>query len=264
MDSSKEQQFQQITFERLDGIAWITLHRPERINGLSIQMHRELSLALDLVSRDNTLRVIVLAGSGRGFCSGQDLSDPETDLSKIGEILDQHYNALVTRLRQSPLPVIAAVHGVAAGAGASIALAADLTLAEKSTRFTQAFVRIGLLPDAGGTWFLTHRLGQQRALGLALTGDTITGEQAAAMGMIWKACADGTVAEEARALANHLCALPREALSEIKQAVQQAASNPLEVQLQVERAAQIRLGATDDFKEGIAAFREKRPPRFRP
>jgi 2-(1,2-epoxy-1,2-dihydrophenyl)acetyl-CoA isomerase len=264
MENAEQPHFEQIRLDAHDGVAFITLNRPDKINSLTIQMHRELRAAIDLVERDHMHRVLILAGSGRGFCAGQDLADPETNLDRIGEILDQHYNALVMRLRQLPIPVIAAVHGVAAGAGASIALAADLTLAERNTRLTQAFVRIGLLPDAGGTWFLARRLGQQRAMGLALTGETITGEQAEHMGLIWRACDDGTVHAQALALAQHLRGLPRQALAEIKQAIQQAADNRLEEQLQVERSAQVRLGATEDFAEGIAAFRDKRPPRFRP
>ena len=255
-------EFAEVIYEANQGIATITLNRPEKINSLTNQMHADLRSAFDLVDQDPNIRVILITGAGRGFCAGQDLADPETSLEDLSETLEKNYNVLVRRMAKMKQPIIAAVNGVAAGAGANLALGADLTIMGKQAVMTQAFVRIGLLPDAGGTWFLPRRVGLQKALGLAMTGDKITGEEAERMGLIWKAVEDITLMAEAQKLAMHLAALPAKALAEMKQAIHAAFTNTLDQKLDLERDAQTRLGKTKDFKEGISAFLEKRPAQF--
>jgi len=257
-----KKEFAEVLYESNQGIATITLNRPAKINSLTYQMHEDLRAALDLVEQDSMIRVVLITGSGRGFCAGQDLADPETSLDNLADTLEKNYNVLVRRMAKMKQPIIAAVNGVAAGAGANLALGADLTLMGKKAVMTQAFVRIGLLPDAGGTWFLPRRVGLQKALGLAMTGETITGEEAERMGLIWKAIDDELLMEEAQKLAQHLAKLPARALAEMKQAIRAAFTHTLDQQLDVERDAQVRLGNTKDFKEGISAFLEKRPAKF--
>ena len=257
-----KKEFAEVLYESDQGIATITLNRPAKINSLTYQMHADLRSALDLVEEDSTIQVVLITGAGRGFCAGQDLADPQTSLDNLADTLEKNYNVLVRRMAQMRQPIIAAVNGVAAGAGANLALGADLTLMGKKAVMTQAFVRIGLLPDAGGTWFLPRRVGLQKALGLAMTGETITGEEAERMGLIWKAIDDELLMEEAQKLARHLANLPARALAEMKQAIRAAFTNTLDQQLDVERDAQVRLGNTKDFKEGISAFLEKRPAKF--
>jgi 2-(1,2-epoxy-1,2-dihydrophenyl)acetyl-CoA isomerase len=247
------------------GVATLTLNRPDSLNSVNPAMHAELKAALARAAGDPAIRCLVITGAGRGFCSGADLvssavlSGGVPDLAKV---LDETYNPLIRSLRDLPKPIIAAVNGVAAGAGANIALACDIVLAARSAVFIQAFCKIGLIPDAGGTWFLPRQVGRARAAGLALLGDKLPAERAEAWGLIWKAVDDDRLASEAQALARHLATQPTTALGLIKQALDAAGHQSLDRQLDAERDLQAIAGRTDDFREGVAAFREKRPARF--
>jgi 2-(1,2-epoxy-1,2-dihydrophenyl)acetyl-CoA isomerase len=258
--------YENILFQRDAGIARITLNRPDRLNSFTDAMHAELRDALAQVKSDASLRVLLLTGAGRGFCSGQDLSErevpPGAEPVDIGATIERNYKPLVLTLHALPLPVVCAVNGVAAGAGANVALACDIVVAAKSAIFIQAFCRIGLLPDAGGTFFLPRLVGTARAKGLALTGDKLSAEQAAQWGLIWKCVDDTELATTVEALLQQLASAPTRALAATKEALHAAAGNTLVAQLDVERDLQQALGRSADFKEGVAAFRAKRPPRF--
>ena len=257
---------EQIRFETADGIARITLNRPDRLNSFTAQMHAELRDALAHVADDRAVRVLLLTGAGRGFCAGQDLSDravaPGDAAVDLGASIEQNYRPLVLTLRSLPLPVVCAVNGVAAGAGANIALACDIVVATRSASFIQAFCKIGLVPDSGGTYFLPRLVGTARAMGLALLGDKLSAEDAAAWGLIWK-CVDDTEFEAAtNTLLAQLAQAPTGGLAEIKRALHASSANTLEQQLDLERDAQRALGYGADYREGVAAFLEKRAPRF--
>jgi 2-(1,2-epoxy-1,2-dihydrophenyl)acetyl-CoA isomerase len=244
----------------------ITLNRPERLNSFTVEMHGMLSAALDAAAADIACRAVLLTGSGRGFCAGQDLSDravaPGSEKRDLGESLELRYNPLVRRMRALPKPIIVAVNGVAAGAGANLALHGDIVLAARSARFIQSFAKIGLMPDSGGTWLLTRLLGEARAKALALTAEALSAEQAASWGLIWKAVDDAQLMVEALALAQSLAAAPPLALAAIKDAIHTAATATLDEQLDLERDGQRRLGSTEDYAEGVAAFAAKRAPAF--
>lgn len=258
--------FDTILFDITDGIARLTLNRPDRLNSFTVQMHEEIAGALSQIEADKTVRVLLLSGAGRGFCAGQDLSDravaPGGDGVDLGESLENRYNPLIRRLTALPIPVICAVNGVAAGAGANIAFAADIVLAAKSAKFIQAFCNIGLVPDSGGTWILPRLAGQARAMGLALTGQPLPAEQAEQWGLIWRAIDDNRLADEAGALAAKLAAGPTKGLGAIKQAIRASWGNDLTTQLNMERDMQRALGRSADYREGVAAFTEKRAPKF--
>jgi 2-(1,2-epoxy-1,2-dihydrophenyl)acetyl-CoA isomerase len=257
--------FDTISYDERDGRVRITLDRPDKLNPFDAAMHEDLAAALEQARRDQA-RALLLTGAGRGFSAGQDLNDPEFPTGEgadLGAVLEQRYNPLVRHLRELPMPTIAAVHGVAAGAGANIALACDLVVAGRGARFIQSFARVGLIPDAGGTWMLARRLGEARALGLALTSDPITGEQAAAWGLIWKAVDDAAVLDEAEALAARLAAGPTRAFALTKRAIRDAAVNDLDAQLGREADLQREAGHGADFREGVRAFHEKREPVFK-
>jgi len=256
---------QNVIYSSEGGVARITLNRPDRLNSFTEAMHAELRDALARVKSDASLRVLLLTGAGRGFCAGQDLSEREVPPGKpidIGGVIERSYKPLVLTLRSLPMPVVCAVNGVAAGAGANVALACDIVIAAKSASFIQAFCKIGLLPDAGGTYFLPRLVGSARARGLGLLGDKLTGEQAAEWGLIWKCVDDAELASTVEGLLQQLVAAPTRALAATKKALDAASSNTLMEQLDVERDLQQMLGNSVDFKEGVAAFREKRQPRF--
>jgi 2-(1,2-epoxy-1,2-dihydrophenyl)acetyl-CoA isomerase len=244
------------------GIARITLSRPERLNSFTRQMHAELS---DALHRAAEARVIVLTGAGRGFCAGQDLNDRAVapgEAVDLGETVEESWNPLIRRLASLPQPVIARVNGVAAGAGANIALACDLVVAGRSAKFIQSFSALGLIPDSGGSWHLPRLVGQARALGLALTGEPLPAEQAAEWGLIWKFVDDEALDGEVDALAARLAALPPLGLAAIKKLVRTSWQRNLEEELDLQRDEMRRLGFTQDYREGVAAFLEKRSAVF--
>lgn len=257
--------YETILLEIADGAARLTLNRPDRLNSFTVQMHDEVSRGLEAVAKSDA-RVLVLTGAGRGFCAGQDLSDravaPGGDGVDLGESLEKRYNPLIRRLTSLEMPVICAVNGVAAGAGANIALACDIVIAAKSAKFIQSFANIELIPDSGGTWTLPRLAGQSRAMGLTLTGEPLTAERAEAWGVIWKAVDDDKLAAEADALAAKFAAAPTKGLAATKKLMRESATRSLSEQLDVERDAQRMLGRTNDYKEGVGAFMEKRQPKF--
>lgn len=248
--------------------AMITLNRPDRLNSFNTEMHQALSDALDVVEDPrHRIRALLITGAGRGFCAGQDLADrnvsAETTVPDLGTSIETWYNPLIRRLQKLPIPVLCAVNGVAAGAGANIALACDLVLAARSASFVQAFCKLGLIPDSGGTWFLQRAVGTQRAMGLSLLGDKISAEQAEQWGMIWQVVDDDKLGQEAEALLAHLASQPTAGLALIKRAIYAAADNSLEEQLDLERDLQRQAGQAQDYREGVAAFMEKRKPEFK-
>ncbi|MGF1639921.1 MAG: 2-(1,2-epoxy-1,2-dihydrophenyl)acetyl-CoA isomerase PaaG [Rhodospirillales bacterium] len=247
-------------------VAAITLNRPDSLNSLNQEMHQRLAEALDRVCHAGA-RAVLLTGAGRGFCAGQDLSDrnvrPGDEAPDLGRSLEDYYNPLIRGLRALEAPVVCAVNGVAAGAGANIALACDIVLAARSASFIQAFCRLGLIPDSGGTFFLPRLIGTARATAIAMLGTKVTAEQAEAWGLIWKCVDDDQLATEARALAAHLAKQPTKGLAFIKKALQASAGNTLDQQLDLERDIQRAAGRTADYREGVRAFMEKRQPDFR-
>lgn len=249
------------------GIGRLTLNRPERLNSFNDAMHAEVRDALAQLGHDESARVLVLTGAGRGFCAGQDLADravaPGDATVDLGASIERNYKPLVLTLRALPMPVVAAVNGVAAGAGANLALACDIVVAAKSASFIQAFAKIGLVPDSGGTYFLPRLVGEARAMGLAMLGDKLSADDAERWGLIWRAIDDAAFAGEVDALARRLADAPTCALAEIKDALRASARHTLEEQLDLERDVQRALGATADYREGVAAFVGKRPPQFR-
>jgi 2-(1,2-epoxy-1,2-dihydrophenyl)acetyl-CoA isomerase len=253
--------YETILFEASDGVATITLNRPDKLNALNPQMFADLDAALDRVEADAGLRCLMITGSGRGFCAGADLTarDMESAAPDLGQSLIERYNPLVLRLTGLDRPVIAAVNGVAAGAGCNLALAADIVIAARSASFMQAFVRIGLMPDAGGTWILPRLAGQARAMGMAMLGEALPADQAAAWGMIWSCVDDDALMTEAGSLAGRLAKGPTLALGHIKAAIRASTGNDLEAQLALEARHQAILGRSRDYREGVAAFRDKRP-----
>ena len=257
--------FETIRLEIANGAARLTLNRPDRLNSFTVQMHDEVSRGLEAVAKSDA-RVLVLTGAGRGFCAGQDLSDravaPAGDGVDLGESLEKRYNPLIRRLATLEMPVVCAVNGVAAGAGANIALACDIVIAAKSAKFIQSFANIGLAPDSGGTWTLPRLAGQARAMGLALTGEPLTAERAEAWGMIWKCVDDDQLRGETDALAAKFASAPTKGLATTKKLLREGATRTLAEQLDVERDAQRMLGRTGDYKEGVASFMEKRQPKF--
>ncbi len=258
--------FEQIAFACADGIARITLNRPERLNSFTRQMHAELRDALARVRADASARVLLLTGAGRGFCAGQDLSDraiaPGGAPVDLGRSIEEHYAPLVHALRALPLPVVCAVNGVAAGAGANIALACDIVVAARSANFIQAFCKLGLVPDSGGTYFLPRLVGTARAMGLALLGDKLPAEQAAQWGLIWQCVDDDELMPAVERLLGQLAQAPTRGLAATKRALHASAGATLDEQLALERDLQREQGYGDDYREGVAAFLAKRAPRF--
>ena len=249
-----------IRYEISEGLAVITLDRPEVMNALNATMRHELTAALHRARGE--ARAIVLTGSGRAFCSGQDLGDGAAEGLNLETVLREEYEPLLQAIYTAPLPVLAAVNGAAAGAGANLALAADVVIAAQSAAFMQAFTRIGLMPDAGGTWWLPRQVGIARAMGMALFAEKISAEEAARMGLIWEAVPDVDFDHHWRARAAHLAKGPTAAFAALKRAFHAGLANPLSAQLALEARLQGDLGRSEDFREGVQAFLEKRPPRF--
>ena len=260
-------EFKNILLEVADGVARLTLNRPDKLNSFTGEMHVELRVALDRIQADKSVRVLVLTGAGRAFCAGQDLADPDMasvggKMPDIGNVVEANYKPLVLRLQNLRVPTIAAVNGIAAGAGVSVALACDLVVATRSASFLQAFSKIGLIPDTGGTWFLPQRVGMARAMGLALLADKLPAEKAADWGLIWAAIDDAEFGAKVDALAAQLAAMPTKALVRIRQAMHAAPGHTLEQQLSFEGGFMRELGWSADYAEGVAAFMEKRAPKF--
>ncbi|NOZ66088.1 MAG: 2-(1,2-epoxy-1,2-dihydrophenyl)acetyl-CoA isomerase [Alphaproteobacteria bacterium] len=258
--------YNNIIFTITDGLATLTLNRPDSLNSFTTEMHEEVRDAMTKVENDSSVRCLLLTGSGRGFCAGQDLNDravkPGTERRDLSESVDQNYNPLIKRLARLPMPVICAVNGVAAGAGANLALACDMVFAAKTAKFIQVFCKIGLIPDSGGTYILPRLVGMARAMGLALTGEAITAEQAESWGMIWKAVDGDELQEVALKQARYFTSQPTLGLSLIKKALRASIDNDLATQLQLESNYQKEAGFSDDYQEGVAAFLEKRKPTF--
>jgi 2-(1,2-epoxy-1,2-dihydrophenyl)acetyl-CoA isomerase len=259
--------YQDILFEINDGIARLTLNRPDKLNSFTAAMHLEVRAALDTVKADASVRVLVLTGAGRGFCAGQDLGDravaPGAASVDLGESVEKYYAPLVLTLRTLPIPVICAVNGVAAGAGANLALAADIVIAAKSASFVEVFCRLGLIPDTGGTYFLPRLVGSARAMGLAMLGEKLSAEMAQEWGLIWKCVEDNMLGPEVDRMARHFASAPTRGLARTKQALNASPLNTLEQQLQLECEFMRELGNSEDYREGVAAFLEKRTPHFK-
>lgn len=262
--------FETIGFEVAERIATITLNRPERLNAFTQAMHAELRQALERVRAgraDGSVRVLVITGAGRAFCAGQDLADrkvaPDGAPPDLGQSIDDNYKPLVLALRALELPVIAAVNGVAAGSGVNVALACDLVFAARGASFIQSFAKLGLIPDTGGSWHLPRLVGPARALGLALLGERLTAEQAEAWGLIWQCIDDEVLMPTVREVAARLAAGPTLGYARTKQAIWASSTHDFATQLELERDLMRELGRSHDYREGVAAFLDKRTPEFR-
>jgi 2-(1,2-epoxy-1,2-dihydrophenyl)acetyl-CoA isomerase len=254
--------YETIDFKADGAVARITLNRPDRLNSFTVQMHEELR---DALANLREARVVVLTGAGRGFCAGQDLNDRAVSPGQavdLGETVELYWNPLVRTIATMPQPIIAQVNGVAAGAGANIALACDIVVAAKSAKFIESFSTIGLIPDSGGTWHLPRLAGQARALGLALTGDPLPAEKAREWGLIWKAVDDDALDTEVDAIATKLASLPPLGLAATKEMIRSSWQYSLDEELERQAGTMRRLGFTEDYREGVAAFLEKRKPNF--
>ncbi len=250
-----------------DGLLAITLNRPFRLNAFTTEMLEQFNGVLREASDNSRVRAVMLTGAGRGFCVGQDLNDravtPGAAPPDLGESLENRYNPAVRMMRSMPKPVVVAVNGVAAGAGANLALAGDIVFAAHSARFIQSFAKLGLIPDSGGTYFLPRKIGTARAMGLALLGDSLSAEKAAEWGLIWAAVDDDDLLDTATGVARDLAAGPTGGFAKTKRAINVSADNTLDDQLDFERDLQRSAGYSDDYAEGVAAFLAKRAPQFR-
>jgi len=248
------------------GVLRVTLNRPEKLNAFNVELHQGLAAAMTRAESEAAVRCLLVTGAGRGFCAGADLTQRDMKSAApidLGSGLETWYNPLVKRMRALPKPIVCAVNGVAAGAGANFALACDLVLAARSASFIQAFVKIGLVPDCGGSYFLPRMAGTQRAMALAMTGDRLSAEDAERWGLIWKCVDDAELGKESEKLALHLASGPTKSLGLIKKAIYSAANNDLAAQLDLERDLQREIGKGSDYREGVAAFLEKRKPQFK-
>jgi 2-(1,2-epoxy-1,2-dihydrophenyl)acetyl-CoA isomerase len=258
--------YETILYSSAQGIARVTLNRPDRLNSFTAQMHEELRDALAKIKADASARVLLLTGAGRGFCAGQDLSDravaPGDAPVDLGASIENNYRPLILTLRSLPMPVVCAVNGVAAGAGANIALCCDLVIAAKSASFVQAFCKIGLIPDSGGTFFLPRLVGTARAMGLAMLGDKLPAQQAADWGLIWKCVDDTELTPTVDVLLAQLAHAPTKGIVATRHALHASANATLEAQLDLERDLQRDLGYSADYREGVGAFIAKRAPHF--
>ncbi len=251
-----------ITFQLNNNLAIVTLNRPEKLNATTRNMHAELRSAFDTLEEGGA-RAVLLTGAGRAFCAGQDLSDLKMDgPDEIRRILEEDFNPLVSRIRNLPMPVVCAVNGMAAGAGANLALACDIVIAAKSAKFLQAFAKIGLIPDAGGTWTLARQLGEARAKGLAMLAEPINADAALDWGLIWQVCEDDMLLQDATSLASRMATQPTKAFALIKQSVNESSSTSFDDHLKLEARLQMQAASTDDYREGVSAFLQKRKPVF--
>jgi 2-(1,2-epoxy-1,2-dihydrophenyl)acetyl-CoA isomerase len=255
--------YTKILFTIADGVATISLNRPDKLNSFDREMALETIDALDKVKADASVRAVLLTGEGRAFCAGQDLAEAIAPGTKIEEIISTQYNPIVRRIRSLPKPVVCAVNGVAAGAGANIAYACDLTLAAESANFIQSFINIGLIPDSGGTFTLPRLVGMQRAFGQMILAPKVSAREAEAMGMIWKAVPDAELIYEATALAKKLATMPTKAIALTKEALNRSQNTSLDTQLDHENELQSIAGRSHDYNEGVKAFLEKRKPVYR-
>lgn len=258
--------YETIKYEVVDGVARLVFNRPDRLNSFTVQMHREIAEAMADAGTRSDVRAVLLTGAGRGFCAGQDLSDrevaPGSEPVDLGNSVEKYYAPLVRTITTMEKPVICAVNGVAAGAGANIAFACDVVLAARSAKFIQSFANIGLIPDTGGTWVLPRLAGQARALGLALTGEPLSAEKAETWGMIWKCVDDDQLAEESMALARRFASGPTRGIAATKLSLRNSFARTLDESLELERDLMRELGFSADYQEGVAAFMEKRAPIF--
>ncbi|MDC4466535.1 2-(1,2-epoxy-1,2-dihydrophenyl)acetyl-CoA isomerase PaaG [Acinetobacter baumannii] len=259
--------YQNIIAEEKNGVGYLTFNRPKALNSFNVDMHREVAEVLNLWTKNPDVRCVVISGEGRGFCAGQDLGDrvvdPNANAPDLGYSIETYYNPLIKTIVNMPKPVICAVNGVAAGAGANIALACDLVIAAKSANFVQAFCRLGLVPDSAGTWFLPRAVGHARAMGLALLGDKLPAETAKEWGMIWDVVEDAELKTKVTELAERLAKQPTFGLSLIKKAIHQSSNNTFDEQMLLERDLQRIAGRSEDYREGVQAFMNKREPNFK-
>ncbi|MEB7642228.1 2-(1,2-epoxy-1,2-dihydrophenyl)acetyl-CoA isomerase PaaG [Acinetobacter pittii] len=259
--------YQNIIAEEKNGVGYLTFNRPKALNSFNVDMHREVAEVLNQWTKNPDVRCIVISGEGRGFCAGQDLGDrvvdPNAEAPDLGYSIETYYNPLIKTIVNMPKPVICAVNGVAAGAGANIALACDLVVAAKSANFVQAFCRLGLVPDSAGTWFLPRAVGHARAMGLTLLGDKLPAETAKEWGMIWDVVEDAELKTKVTELAERLAKQPTFGLSLIKKAIHQSSNNTFDEQMLLERDLQRIAGRSEDYREGVQAFMNKREPNFK-
>ncbi|MDN8222129.1 2-(1,2-epoxy-1,2-dihydrophenyl)acetyl-CoA isomerase PaaG [Acinetobacter baumannii] len=259
--------YQNIIAEEKNGVGYLTFNRPKALNSFNVDMHREVAEVLNQWTKNPDVRCVVISGEGRGFCAGQDLGDrvvdPNAEAPDLGYSIETYYNPLIKTIVNMPKPVICAVNGVAAGAGANIALACDLVIAAKSAKFVQAFCRLGLVPDSAGTWFLPRAVGHARAMGLALLGDKLPAETAKEWGMIWDVVEDAELKTKVTELAERLAKQPTFGLSLIKKAIHQSSNNTFDEQMLLERDLQRIAGRSEDYREGVQAFMNKREPNFK-
>ncbi|MEW5971250.1 MAG: 2-(1,2-epoxy-1,2-dihydrophenyl)acetyl-CoA isomerase PaaG [Pseudomonadota bacterium] len=259
--------YQNIIAREKNGVGYLTFNRPKALNSFNVDMHREVAEVLNQWTKNPDVRCVVISGEGRGFCAGQDLGDrvvdPNAEAPDLGYSIETYYNPLIKTIVNMPKPVICAVNGVAAGAGANIALACDLVIAAKSANFVQAFCRLGLVPDSAGTWFLPRAVGHARAMGLALLGDKLPAETAKEWGMIWDVVEDTELKTKVTELAERLAKQPTFGLSLIKKAIHQSSNNTFDEQVLLERDLQRIAGRSEDYREGVQAFMNKREPNFK-